>query len=136
MELQGGGRYSYPITGLERPLDLQDFESSRISRQSAHGGGLCLTFTHSLYSVLTHNGDATPYKNGGGKVVSPKHRPHLPPGDIPCTHFCWNLSRPHGHSAAGRFTSTKNPNDPIGNRIRDLPACRAVPHPGCFLRRK
>ena len=23
----------------------------------------------------------------------------------------------------------KNPNDPIGNRIRDLPACSAVPQP-------
>jgi len=24
----------------------------------------------------------------GGKVVSPKHRPSLPPGNIPGTHFC------------------------------------------------
>ena len=24
----------------------------------------------------------------GGKVVSPTHRPPLPPGNIPCTHFC------------------------------------------------
>jgi hypothetical protein len=24
----------------------------------------------------------------GGKVVSPTHRPHLPPGNIPGTHFC------------------------------------------------
>jgi hypothetical protein len=35
--------------------------SSNISRQSAHEGG---------------------------KVVSPTHRPHLPPGNIPGTHFC------------------------------------------------
>jgi hypothetical protein len=33
-----------------------------------------------------------------------------------------------GHSAAGRIKSKKNPNDPIGNRTRDLPACSAVPH--------
>ena len=24
----------------------------------------------------------------GGKVVSPKHQPPLPPGNIPGTHFC------------------------------------------------
>jgi hypothetical protein len=24
----------------------------------------------------------------GGKVVSPKYRPHLPPGNTPGTHFC------------------------------------------------
>ena len=24
----------------------------------------------------------------GGKVVSPRHRPPLPPGNIPGTHFC------------------------------------------------
>ena len=24
----------------------------------------------------------------GGKVVSPTHRPHLPPGNSPGTHFC------------------------------------------------
>jgi hypothetical protein len=24
----------------------------------------------------------------GGKVVSLKHRPHLPPGNVPGTHFC------------------------------------------------
>ena len=36
---------------------------------------------------------------GGGKVVSLTHRPHLPPGNSPGTHFCWRLSRPQGHSA-------------------------------------
>jgi len=29
-----------------------------------------------------------------------------PPGNIPGTHFCWRLSRPQGHSAAGRIMST------------------------------
>jgi hypothetical protein len=24
----------------------------------------------------------------GGKVISPMHRPHLPPGNTPGTHFC------------------------------------------------
>jgi len=44
-----------------------------------------------------------------------------PPGKIPSTHFCYNLSRPQGHSAAGRIMSMKNSNDTIGNRTRDLP---------------
>jgi len=28
------------------------------------------------------------------------------PGNIPGTHFCWSLSRPQDHSAAGRVMST------------------------------
>ena len=39
------------------------------------------------------------------------------------------MSRPHGHSAAGRIKSKKNPNDPMENRTHDLPACNAVPQP-------
>jgi hypothetical protein len=48
---------------------------------------------------------------------------------LPFTHFCQRLSRPKGHSAAGRINSMKNFNDSIGNRTRDLPACSAVPQP-------
>jgi hypothetical protein len=34
----------------------------------------------------------------------------LPPRNLPCTHFCKRLSRPQGHSAAGRIRSIeKNP---------------------------
>src|SRR5215469_6409113 len=65
----------------------------------------------------------------GGKVVSPTHRPPLPPGNIPGTHFCQRLSRPHGHSAAGRIMSMKNSTDTIGNRSRALTVCSAVPQP-------
>jgi len=54
-------RQSNPITGLDRPLGFQEVEVPRISRQSAHEDG---------------------------KVVSPTHRPPLPPGDIPGTRFC------------------------------------------------
>ena len=39
----------------------------------------------------------------GGKVVSLTHRPPLPPGNTPGTHFCLRLSRPQGHSAIGRI---------------------------------
>ena len=52
-----------------------------------------------------------------------------PPGNIPGTHSCWRLSRPQGHSAAGRIMSMKNSNDTIGNRTRELPTCSAVPQP-------
>jgi len=40
---------------------------------------------------------------GGGKVVSLTHRPPLPPGNAPGTHFCYRLSRPQGCSAIGRI---------------------------------
>ena len=57
----------------------------------------------------------------GGKVVSLTHRPPLPPGNTPGTHFRYRLSRPQGHSATGRIMSLKNSNDTIENRTRDLP---------------
>jgi hypothetical protein len=41
----------------------------------------------------------------GGKVVSLTHRPPLPPGNAPGTHFC--------QSAIGRIMSMKNANDTI-----------------------
>ena len=52
----------------------------------------------------------------GGKVVSLTHRPPLPPGNAPGTHFCQRLSRPQGHSAIGRIMSMKNSNDTIWSR--------------------
>ena len=57
------------------------------------------------------------------------HRPPLPPGNIPGTHFCQRLSQPQGHSATGRVMSMNNSNDTIGNRTRDLPTCSAVSQP-------
>jgi hypothetical protein len=54
-------------TSLDRPFGFQEVEAPRISRQSAHERN---------------------------KVVSPTHRPPLPPGDTPGTHLCWRLSRP------------------------------------------
>ena len=68
-----------------------------------------------------------PSAHEAGKVVSPTQRPPLPPESIPGTHFWYILSRPQGHSAAGRIMSMKNSNATIGNRTRDLPTCSAVP---------
>jgi hypothetical protein len=50
-------------------------------------------------------------------------------GNIPGTHFCYWLGRPQGHSTAGRIVVMENSNDTIGNWIRDLPACSAMPRP-------
>jgi len=61
----------------------------------------------------------------GGKVVRLTHRPLLPPGINPGSHFCWRLSRPQGHSAIGRIMSMKNSNN-IWNRTRDLPICNTT----------
>jgi hypothetical protein len=58
----------------------------------------------------------------------------LHPRDTPGTHFCWRLSRPQGHSAAGRIKTKKNSNNSIGNWTSDLPACSEVPQPTAPLR--
>jgi len=59
----------------------------------------------------------------GGKFVNLTHRPSLPPGNAPGTHFCYRLSRPQGHSAIGRIMSMKNSNDTFRIRTSDLPIC-------------
>ena len=51
----------------------------------------------------------------GGKVVSLMHRPPLPPGIAPGTHFWLRLSRPQGHSAIRRnLCQWKIPMTPAG----------------------
>ena len=51
----------------------------------------------------------------GGKFVSLTHRPPLPTGNAPGTHFCYRLSRPQGHSAIGRILCQWNiPVTPVG----------------------
>ena len=62
-----------------------------------------------------------------GKLVSPTHRPPLSPRKCSWYSFLLRLSRPQGHSAAGRIMSMKNSSHTIGNRTRELTACSAVP---------
>jgi hypothetical protein len=64
----------------------------------------------------------------GGKVVSPMRRPLFTPRKISGTHFCYRLSRPQGHSAAGRIRSIEISTS-SGTRTGDLPACSIVPQP-------
>ena len=87
---------------LCRPISAQECEAPRISIQPAHAGG---------------------------KIVSPTHRPPLPPGKIPGTNSYQRLSRPQEPSAAGRIKSMQNSEDPVRNQTRDLPACSALPQP-------
>ena len=81
-------------------LELQEFESPTISRQSAAES--C-------------------------KVVSPTQRPPLPPRTYPCVYFYYRLSPHKWHSAAGRVMLMNDYKNPTGNRTRSLPACCAVP---------
>jgi len=67
---------TYPCIGLDRPLELQQVESSRISRQSVHEIG---------------------------KVVSLTPRLPFHTENIPVTQFCYRRSRSQGHSAARRI---------------------------------
>ena len=102
-----GKRQSNPITGLNSPRSFQEVETPRF-QDNRHMKVVRLSALHT------------------GRLY--------PPGNIPGTHFCWRLSQPQGHSAAGRIMSIKNSNDTIGNRTCDLPTCSAVPQPNAPLR--
>jgi hypothetical protein len=91
---------SYPITGLDKSVGLQEVEAHRISRQSAHEGG---------------------------KVVSPTHRPPLPPGRTPV--LISGSESTTGPKCGRKDKVNEKSRWPIGNRTRDLPACSALPQP-------
>jgi len=78
--LQGDGRISVKIK--DKAVPLQAWSGSEGSRKLRFPG------------LMTTAQDS-------GKVVSLTHRPPLPPGNAPGTHFCQRLSRPQGHSAIG-----------------------------------
>jgi hypothetical protein len=62
------------------------------------------------------------------KVVSPRTG-HLYPQKISLVPVSVSGWVDQGHRADGRIESMKNSNKPIGNRIRNLQTCRAVPKP-------
>lgn len=80
-----------PLQDVGRPLGLQEVEDPRITNQSAREGS---------------------------NVVSCTNRLSLPPSPrrYPNYSFLLETESTPGPSAAGRFNSMKNPNDPIRNR--------------------
>lgn len=66
-----------------------------------------------IYRQLAHE---------GGEVYNSAN----PQEKNPVIHFCSRLSRPQGLIADGSIKSIKISSDPIGNRVRDPPACSAV----------
>ena len=66
-----------------------------------------------------------------GKFVSLMHRPLLPPGNAPGSHFWRRLYRPQGHSAIGRIMSMKASNHHLES-TNDFPICSTVPSPLCY----
>ena len=81
------GKAINPITGLDRPRGFQEVEAPRFQdSRRMKVVRLSALRTGRLY----------------------------PPGNIPGTHFCWSLSRPQGHSAAGRICQWKIPVTPSG----------------------
>jgi hypothetical protein len=89
-----------PITGLNRPLGLQEVEAPRISRKST---------------------------NEGGKVVSPTHRPPLPAQEI-CLVLISVRGSVDSRAIVrpGRIMSIENPNVRVRNQTRNFPSCSSV----------
>jgi hypothetical protein len=89
---------------------------------------VCLKLSHTgLTSPLGTKRLRLPAEQEGGKV-STTHRPPLPPRRYSYCSFLLKLESIQAPQC-GRIKSLKNPNDPIGNRARDLPACSTVPQP-------
>jgi hypothetical protein len=84
---------SYPCNRPWRPMGPWDVEAPTFCRQSAH----------------RWRWGCQPYAPAA--LYSRK---------IPGTHFSYRLSRPQGHSAAGRIRSIEKSGDLIGNRTRCL----------------
>jgi hypothetical protein len=99
--------FSFPATGLERPLGLQKAEAPEfLNNQHMKVVRLSALCTGCLYP-----------QEGFLVLISVKR-----------------LSRPQGHNATERIKSLKNSSDSTGNRTRDLLACSAVPQPTALLR--
>ena len=90
---------SYSCAGPVKPRGLQEAVAPRVFRQSAYERG---------------------------KVISPTHRPPLPPTEHSWYSFLPEMCRPRGHSATVYIKSMKNIKDPIGKLACVLPVCTPV----------
>jgi hypothetical protein len=68
----------------------------------------------------------------GGEVVSLTRWPLFTPRKIPGTRLL-ELSRPQGHSAAGRIKLIDKSKNLIANRTHDFLACSTVPQPTMLM---
>jgi hypothetical protein len=62
----------------------------------------------------------------GGNMVSLTRRPSLTPNYRFLVFIYVRVSGSQGHSAAGRIKSIERSNDPIENRISNLPVCSTL----------
>jgi hypothetical protein len=65
----------------------------------------------------------------GGKVVSPTHRPPLPPRKYSWYSFLLEAESTPEPQCSRKDYVDESSSDTIGNRTRNLPACSAVPQP-------
>ena len=93
---------SYPITGLDRPLQIWEVEAHSISKQSSHEVG---------------------------KAVSPMHRPPLNPRKYPWHSFPLEAESTPWPKCGWKDQVNEKSNDPISNWTHNLPACSIVPQP-------
>jgi hypothetical protein len=80
---------------LDRDIAVKKGKAIPVTGREGPNGSETLRLPHSLDSRRTD----------GSKVVSLTRRSAAlyPPGRFPGTHFCYRLSRPQGHNAAGRI---------------------------------
>ena len=68
--------------------------------------------------------------NRDGTAVTHTHPQHSKPHKFPGTHFCRRLNGPQNcWIRTDGIGHLKIPNEPTGNRTRNLPSCGAVPQP-------
>jgi hypothetical protein len=58
----------------------------------------------------------------------------LPPRKIPSTHFSLRLSRPQGHSAAGKIRLIETHSNLIKTQIRDIPIKLHLQYKGFYVK--
>jgi len=100
---------NYNVFSPPPPLYVPSFPSSKISRsifKEGKGKGKAVPLQASTSTEGSRKlrfPDFMTTAQDGVKVVSLTHRPLLPPGNAPGTHFCYRLSRPQDHSVIGRI---------------------------------